>query len=56
MTNGDVIRQMSNEQLADFLAGERERLARHIFRLCGLGVERQIVYLSIFQWLNQEAK
>ena len=54
MTNGDVIRSMTNEQLADFMADEAMRLAKPVFDYFGLGVEKQIVYLSRLTWLNQE--
>lgn len=55
MTNGDVIRRMSNEQLATFLANERTRLARSVFERIGFGIESQIVYLSLLRWLNEVA-
>lgn len=55
MTNGDVIRSMTNEQLADFMADEAMRLARSVFDYFGFGVEKQIVYLSRLTWLNQES-
>lgn len=54
MTNGDVIRSMTNEQLADFMADEATRLAKSVFDYFGFGVEKQIVYLSRLTWLNQE--
>ena len=54
MTNGDVIRSMTNEQLADFMADEAMRLAKPVFDYFGFGVEKQIVYLSRLTWLNQE--
>lgn len=54
MTNGDVIRSMTNEQLANFMAYEAMRLAKSVFDYFGFGVENQIVYLSRLTWLNQE--
>lgn len=54
MTNGDVIRSMTNEQLADFMADEAMRLGKSFFDYFGFGVEKQIVYLSRLTWLNQE--
>lgn len=54
MTNGDVMRSMTNEQLADFMADEATRLAKPVFDYLGVGVEKQIAYLSRLTWLNQE--
>ena len=56
MTNGDAIRSMTNEQLADFMADESMRIAKSVFEYFGLGIEKQIVYLSRLTWLNQEIK
>lgn len=55
MTNGDLIRSMTNEQLAEFMADEAIRIAKSVFDYFGWGVEKQIVYLSRLTWLNQEA-
>lgn len=56
MTNGDVIRSMTNEQLAGFMADESMSIAKSVFEYFGLGIEKQIVYLSRLTWLNQEIK
>lgn len=55
MTNGDVLRAMSNEELAKFLAEERARLAKPIFDRLGFGIETQVMYAKILPWLNEEA-
>ena len=54
MTNGDLMRAMTNEQLAEFMADEAMRIAKSVFDYFGFGVEKQIVYLSRLTWLNQE--
>lgn len=56
MTNGDLLRSANNEELAEFLADECFRLAKHIFDACGYGVEKQVIYERRLQWLNTEVE
>lgn len=56
MTNGDVIRSMTNEQLADFMANESTRIIEPIF--CDLGIKIEIINQLVcslrLAWLNRE--
>lgn len=54
MTNGDLIRSMTNEQLAEFMADEAERIAKPVFDYFDITIEKQIAYLSRLTWLNKE--
>lgn len=54
MTNGDLLRSMSNEQLAYFLAEEQARIAKPVFDYLGFGIETQVVYAMRLAWLNSE--
>lgn len=56
MTNGDLIRSASNEELAEFLADECFRLAKHVFDVCGYGIEKQVIYAKRLAWLNSEVE
>lgn len=52
VTNGDMIRAMSDEELADFLTEEQYRLAKVVFDAIGWGLEKQVVYAKRLAWLN----
>ena len=54
MNNGDGIRSLNNEQLAEFLANERYRIANVIFEKFGFGIEKQIIYARILSFLNAD--
>ena len=54
--NADVIRRMSNEELAEFLAEEQYRIASVVFQLCGIGLEKQVIYARRLEWLRQPSK
>lgn len=53
MDNGDMLRSMSNEQLAEFLVNERYRIIKPMFDFMGTGIEKQVVYAVILNWINQ---
>lgn len=56
VTNGDRIRAMSDEELAEFLAEEQYRIASVVFQACGTGLEKQVIYARRLEWLRQPAK
>ena len=53
MDNGDMMRSLTNEQLAEFLANERYNLLKPVFDYLGYGIEKQVVYLKLLSWMNQ---
>ena len=56
VTNGDRIRAMSDEELAEFLAEEQYRIANVIFQAAGYGLEKQVIYAWRLDWLQQPAE
>lgn len=52
-TNADRIRRMSDEELAEFLAEERFRVANAVFQTVGYGLEKQAIYAQRLDWLQQ---
>ena len=54
MTNGDLIRNASDEQLAEFMANDLFRIGKPIFDRLGYGIEMQAIYVSRLSWLKQE--
>ena len=52
-SNADVIRRMSDEELAEFLAEEQYRIANVVFQACGIGLEKQVIYARRLDWLRQ---
>lgn len=55
MTNGDLIRSASDEQLAEFMANDLFRIGKPIFDKIGYGIEMQAIYAKRLSWLKQEA-
>ena len=53
-TNYDRIRNMSVEELAEFLANETFRIAKPVFDFIGYGIEKQVIYARRKQWLESE--
>ena len=56
MTNGDKIRSMSDDELAEFLAEEQFRIANVVFQKVGYGLEKQAIYARRLDWLQQLAE
>ena len=58
-TNGDVVREMSNEQIARLIAEERMMPIRTINRKFNLGFELETLdhtmYCVLLEWLNRAA-
>ena len=55
-SNADIIRRMSDEELAEFLAEEQYRIASVVFQACGIGLEKQVIYARRLDWLRQTAE
>lgn len=55
VTNGDHIRAMSDEELAEFLAEEQFRIANVVFQTVGYGLEKQAIYAQRLDWLQKPA-
>lgn len=55
LSNADIIRRMSDEELAEFLAEEQHRIASVVFQACGIGLEKQVIYARRLDWLRQTA-
>ena len=56
MTNADVIRSMSDEQLAYLLASETHRIGKVVFDAVGFGVTEEFLYFLRLKWLKEEVK
>lgn len=58
-TNGDMLRAMTNEQLADFLADDRLNIFESICKKFDINVDLIIthhaMYCVLLEWLNREA-
>ena len=52
-SHGDVMREMSDEQLAAFLAHEAYRMAEPVFRSIGIGITEECLYILRLKWLKQ---
>lgn len=55
VTNADVIRSLSDEELAYFLAHETYRIGECIFEFLGYGITEEFVYALRLKWLKAEA-
>lgn len=56
VTNADLIRAMSDEELAELLAEETYRIAKPCFDAFDLGLEKQEIYVKRLDWLKQSAE
>ena len=56
ITNADLIRAMTDEELAELLANETYRIAKHCFDAFGYGLEKQVIYAKRLEWLQQPAE
>ena len=56
LSNADRIRDMSDEELAEFLAEEQYRIANVVFQAAGYGLEKQAIYARRLDWLQQPAE
>ena len=57
MTNADKIRQMSDEELADFIARQRFSVVNPIADKLGIDVATEFIVgrKNVLEWLKQEA-
>ena len=55
-TNAQKIRDMSDEELAEFLAEEQYRIANVVFQAAGYGLEKQAIYARRLDWLQKPAE
>ena len=53
MTNADIIRSMSDEQLAGLLAHEVYRIGQPVFEYLGYGITEEVAYVTRLKWLKQ---
>lgn len=56
MTNADVIRSMSDEELAGLLAHETYRIGECIFEFLGYGITEEFIYALRLKWLKKEVE
>ena len=56
MTNADIIRSMSDEELAGLLACEVYRIAEVVFEFIGFGFTEEFIYAKRLKWLKEEVK
>lgn len=56
MTNGDLIRSLTNEQLAGFLAHERWNVAKPVFETVGYGITEEFLFAKLLKWVNEECE
>ena len=56
MTNYEVLKSLSIEEMACFLESETTRIAKLVFDLCGYGIHPQIIYQRRLEWLKSEAE
>lgn len=56
LSNADRIRDMSDEELAEFLAEEQYRIANVVFQTVGYGLEKQAIYARRLDWLQQSTE
>ena len=54
MTNYEIIKNMSLEEMACFLANETFRMAEPVFDFIGCGIEMQYFFVIKKQWLEEE--
>ena len=54
MTNGDWLRSLTNEQIAEFLAVDRYMRFEKLFEYIGYGITKEVMYLQTLKWVNQE--
>ena len=52
-TNADIIRDMTDEELAELLANETYRIAKPCFDAFGYGLEKHVIYVKRLKWLQQ---
>ena len=56
MTNGDLIRSLTNEQLAGLLAHERWNLVKVVFETIGFGITEEFIFINLLKWVNEECE
>ena len=56
MTNGDLVRSLTNEQIAAFLAHERWNLGKVVFETVGFGITDEFIFMNLLKWVNEECE
>lgn len=56
MTNFEMLKELSLEEMAAFLAHERFNLAKPVFEAAGYGLTEETVYFVLLRWLKQETE
>ena len=56
MTNADLIRAMTDEELAEMLTNETYRIAKPCFDAFGYELEKRVIYEKRLEWLKQPAE
>ena len=56
MTNGDLIRSLTNEQLAELLAHERWNLGKVVFETIGFGITKEFIFMNLLKLVNEECE
>ena len=56
MTNYELLRSLSIEEMAKFLESETTRMAQPVYDLCGYGIHPQIIYARRLEWLKSEVE
>ena len=54
MTNGDLFRSLTNEQIAAFIAHERWNMAKPVFETIGYGITEEFLLVKLLKWVNEE--
>lgn len=54
MTNGDLFRSLTNEQIAIFMAHERWNMAKPVFETFGYGITEEFIFTKLLKWVNEE--
>lgn len=54
MTNYELLKSLTIEEMAAFLENETTRIAKPVFDLCGYGIHPQVIYARRLEWLKSE--
>lgn len=54
MTNFEMLRSLSIEEMAAFLAHERYNLVKPVFEAAGHGITEEACFFILLKWLKQE--
>ena len=56
MTNGDWVRSLTNEQIADLLAHESWKLGKVVFETVGVVITEEFIFMNLLKWVNEECE